>query len=78
MNEDHADAVELYARAFARGEAGEWRLVGIDADGVDVLLGDDLRRVFFPAPIGTAAEMRRALVELAAAARARLAAMPPA
>jgi putative heme iron utilization protein len=76
MNEDHADAVELYARAFAKGEAGDWRLVGIDADGVDVLLGDDLRRVFFPTPIGAATEMRQALVELAGAARARLASMP--
>jgi len=76
MNDDHSDAVELYARAFAKAEPGAWRLVGMDADGIDLALGDETRRVFFPSPLTATDQMRRALVELAGAARAKLADVP--
>ena len=74
MNSDHADAVENYARHFARAQAGKWQLTGIDPDGVDLALGDDTRRVFFAEPLSDAAQMRPALVEMAREARAALAA----
>ena len=32
MNEDHADAVELYATALADASPGAWRMVGIDPE----------------------------------------------
>lgn len=77
MNEDHGEAVALYARAFAKAEPGNWRLVGMDADGIDLLLGDEVKRVFFPAPLSAPEQMRKALVELAGAARAALGEQAP-
>jgi putative heme iron utilization protein len=65
MNSDHADAVEVYARAFAGAETGPWRLTGIDAEGIDIADGDEVRRIFFPAPLSSAADMRMALVRMA-------------
>ena len=59
MNADHADAVEIYAHAFAGGAGLRGSLTGIDVEGVDVANGDDVRRVFFPAPLDEAAMLRR-------------------
>jgi len=69
MNEDHADAVENYAVHFTRAERGNWLLTGIDPEGVDLSKGDDVRRIFFDAPLNDASEVRPALVELAKKAR---------
>ena len=38
MNEDHADALELYATALAGARPGPWRMVGIDPEGFDSCL----------------------------------------
>ena len=76
MNADHADAVELYARYFARADAGKWILVGIDADGIDIVNGDRAERVPFPAQLSSGAEMREALVKLVQTARSGLASKP--
>lgn len=73
MNADHADAVSIYATVYAKGEPGHWVLTGIDPDGVDVALGDEVRRIDFPQPLASAAAMRMALVELARDGRSRLA-----
>lgn len=70
MNEDHADAVAIYATRLAGAPDGTWRLTGIDADGIDVADGDDVRRVFFPEPLGSAGEMREALIALVRTGRA--------
>lgn len=70
MNADHADAVDLYARHFARAEGSGWRLTGIDADGIDLARGDQVTRVFFAAPLAEAAELRPVLVAMAREARA--------
>ncbi|WP_408068968.1 DUF2470 domain-containing protein, partial [Acinetobacter baumannii] len=48
MNADHANAISLYARFFAKAPAGNWRMTGIDADGFDIADGDDVQRVWFP------------------------------
>jgi len=69
MNEDHADAVENYAVHFTGAERGRWLLTGIDPEGIDLAKGDEVRRVFFKAPLGDASEMRPALVEMAKMAR---------
>lgn len=73
MNSDHADAVENYARHFARAAAGKWQLTGIDPDGIDLALGDETRRIFFAEPLQDAAAMRHTLVAMAKEARAGLA-----
>jgi putative heme iron utilization protein len=69
MNEDHLDAIELYAHQLAGAAGRGWRLSGIDAEGVDMIAGDRTARVWFPRPLATAAEMRTVLVELAKEAR---------
>lgn len=70
MNADHGDAVTLYARHFANATHGEgWRLTGLDPDGMDVALGDDTRRIFFPKTLEAASELRAVLVDMAREAR---------
>ena len=70
MNEDHADAVALYATVLARAPAGPWRMTGIDPEGCDLLLDGAGLRIPFGERITTPAEARAALVRLAAEARA--------
>jgi putative heme iron utilization protein len=70
MNQDHADAVELYATALADGEPGPWRMTGIDTEGADVVLDGAARRILFAEPVTTPAEARKELVRLATEARA--------
>jgi len=72
MNADHADAVSIYAQAYAGARDGRWRLTGIDPDGIDISEGDDVRRVFFPAPLTEASQMRIALVDLVKNGRQKL------
>jgi hypothetical protein len=72
MNTDHAAAVELYARAFCEASPGPWRLAGLDPEGLDLVLGDQVQRLWFDAPLTAPEEMRPLLVRLAGAARERL------
>jgi heme iron utilization protein len=71
MNEDRADAIRLYATNLLGAEGGPWRLTGLDPDGLDLALGDATLRLAFPARVTTAAELRRVVVDLAKAARAK-------
>jgi heme iron utilization protein len=70
MNEDHADAVRLYATKLLGQRDGAWRLCGLDPDGADLALGDDTARLVFPARVRTSTELRQMLVRLAHEARA--------
>lgn len=70
MNEDHADALELYATALGDAGPGAWRMVGIDPEGFDIALDGQARRILFAQPVVTPAEARTELVRLAAEARA--------
>lgn len=70
MNEDHADAVALYATRLLGAPAGPWRLTGLDPDGADLMLGDAALRLPFPARVTTAAALRQVLGDLAKQARA--------
>jgi heme iron utilization protein len=69
MNEDHADAVRLYATKLLGAEAGAWRLTGLDPDGLDLACGDATLRLPFAERVTTAAELRKVVVALAAKAR---------
>lgn len=73
MNADHADAIAFYARHFAKARDGSWRMTGLDPDGFDLALGDLACRIFFHETLGSAAEMRPALVAMAKEARAGVA-----
>ena len=69
MNDDHADAVQLYAKLL--GLAGsDWRMTGIDAEGIDLRQGGRVARLAFDVPLSTASEARKVLVALVGKARA--------
>src|SRR5580704_12637844 len=69
MNEDHADAVQLYAKLL--GLAGsDWRMTGIDAEGIDLRQGGRVARLAFDVPLSAANEARKVLVALVGKARA--------
>ncbi len=70
VNEDHADAIGLYATRLAGAPSGPWRATGLDPDGIDMAAGDLTCRVSFPERITDAGALRRVLVKLAAEARA--------
>ncbi|QRE73398.1 HugZ family protein [Methylobacterium aquaticum] len=70
MNEDHLDAVALYATRLAGEEPGPWRLTGFDPDGLDLMAGERTARVPFPERLSGPGALRPALVAMAAQARA--------
>ena len=71
MNKDHAEAVGLYATKLLGAEGGRWQLTGIDPEGLDLALGDATLRLAFPERVSTAEQMRKIVVDLAKAARAK-------
>ncbi len=71
MNEDHADAIRLYATGLLGESPGEWRMIGADPDGADLRAGPRRARLEFPAKAKTSADLRRILVEFAGEARRR-------
>jgi heme iron utilization protein len=70
MNEDHADAIELYATRLLGAEPGPWRIAGIDPLGCDLILGDTVRRLNFPQRVTEPVALRKTLADLARQARA--------
>jgi putative heme iron utilization protein len=70
MNDDHAEAVRLYATKLLGAPDGKWRLTGLDPDGLDLALGDATLRLPFAERVTTAQTLRKVVVELAAKARA--------
>ena len=70
MNDDHAEAVRLYATRLLGAEDGPWRLTGLDPDGLDLARGDAMLRLPFPQRVTNPEQLRKVVVELAAKARA--------
>ncbi len=64
MNSDHADAVRHYATGHCHAPEGDWKIVGIDAAGLDLSDGDRLRRLEFDTPLAETAELRPFLKKL--------------
>ena len=71
MNADHAEAIRLYATKLLGADDGPWRLTGIDPEGIDLAQSDATLRLPFLQRVTTAEALRKALVDLAAQARAR-------
>jgi len=69
MNEDHADAIELYATRLLGGGAGAWRMTGIDPEGCDLVLGARALRLPFGTRVTNGDDARKELVRLVGAAR---------
>jgi heme iron utilization protein len=71
MNDDHADALDLYATRLLGQTGLGWRMTGIDSEGLDLRREGLVQRVAFDHPIATAEEARKAVISLAARARAK-------
>lgn len=70
MNDDHADAIQLYASRLLRRSGDGWRMTGIDAEGIDLRQGGQVARLNFDASLTASGEARKVLVSLVAKARA--------
>ncbi len=70
MNEDHADALSLYAVRLLGQPDGPWRATGLDPDGLDLDDGTRTVRLPFPRRVASAGVLRQVLKALADEARA--------
>jgi putative heme iron utilization protein len=70
MNEDHPDALQLYATKLLGAEGGEWRCAGCDPEGLELQNGQTALRLRFPQPVRSPGALRQALKFLAEQARA--------
>jgi hypothetical protein len=71
MNEDHREAMNLYATKLLGGEAASWRCTGCDPEGIDMQAGAATLRLEFPERVTSGTELRKMLVRLAAEARSK-------
>ncbi|WP_245293250.1 HugZ family protein [Mongoliimonas terrestris] len=71
MNEDHLDAVRLYATRLLGRPDGDWRVVAADADGLDLASDEEVVRLPFRQRQGEVMGLRRELKALSDIARAR-------
>ena len=69
MNEDHADAVGLYAATLLGLPADGWSMTGVDPEGCDLRSSGDVARLEFGRPVADAEAARTELVRLVKAAR---------
>ncbi len=69
LNEDHAEALSLYAQKLAGEPAARWRATGLDPEGLDLMAGDLTARLVFPERITAPDALRRVLADLAKQAR---------
>ncbi len=66
-NADRAQALDTLAHA--QGATGHWRMLGVDADGFDMVQDEAVRRMAFDAPVEDGAGVRHALALMLTAAR---------
>ncbi len=71
MNEDHRDAMNLYATRLLDAESADWLCSGCDPEGMDLQAGRDTLRLTFPDRVTDGTELRKMLVRLAGEARAK-------
>ena len=69
MNDDHAEAVALYAETLLRQSGSGWRMTGIDPEGIDLRSDTAIARLDFERPIATPDDARKVLASLARQAR---------
>jgi heme oxygenase (biliverdin-IX-beta and delta-forming) len=69
MNDDHADAVRLYATRLLGAPDGEWRCVGCDPEGLELQHGRSALRLPFRQRVRSTGVLRQVLKQLADEAR---------
>ena len=70
MNEDHREAMNLYATKLLGAGSADWACTGCDPDGMDMQAGAATLRLDFPERVTSGTELRKMLVRLAGEARA--------
>ncbi|MET0277647.1 MAG: DUF2470 domain-containing protein [Pseudorhodoplanes sp.] len=70
MNEDHKDALALYATRLLGAPDGDWRCAGLDPEGMELQNGRIALRLPFPQRVNGAGPLRAVLVKMAEQARA--------
>lgn len=68
MNADHADAIQLFA-ALQGISGADWRMTGVDPEGVDIACDGQVSRLEFAELVHDAATARRELIRLTQSAR---------
>ena len=71
MNEDHREAMNLYATKLLGAQSADWRCIGCDPEGLDMQAGTATLRLEFPGRVTTPGDLRKMLVRLAEEARAK-------
>jgi putative heme iron utilization protein len=71
MNDDHAEAVRLYATRLLGAPDGDWRCVGCDPEGLELQYELTALRLPFPEAIRAPGVLRQVLKQMADEARAR-------
>jgi putative heme iron utilization protein len=69
MNSDHADTLQLFAGKLLGRAGQDWRMTGIDRDGIDLRQGGAVARLGFDPPLAALEEVRPRLIALAKQAR---------
>jgi hypothetical protein len=78
MNEDHAEAIALYATRLLNAGPGAWRMTSVDPEGCDLVLGARGLRLTFTVRVTSADAARQEFVRLVGVARAiGIAGLPP-
>jgi putative heme iron utilization protein len=70
MNQDHTDAVQLYATKLLGRQGGGWAMTGIDPEGIDLRREGEIARLAFGRLVRDADTARAELVRLVKQARA--------
>jgi putative heme iron utilization protein len=71
MNEDHREAMNLYATRLLGAESADWTCTGCDPDGMDMQAGETVLRLDFRERVTSGTALRKMLVRLAGEARAK-------
>ena len=71
MNEDHRDALGLYATKLLGAGTADWCCSGCDPGGLDLMADGKTLRLDFPERVTTPGDLRKMLVRLAEEARAK-------
>jgi putative heme iron utilization protein len=71
MNDDHRDALCLYATELLGAEPADWRCTGCDPEGLDMMAAGRTLRLELPQRVATPGELRAMLVRLAEEARTK-------
>lgn len=69
MNDDHADAIQLYAQVLLGADGAGWSMTGCDSEGCDLRRGGRVLRLPFASTVLGADDARRELVRLVRKAR---------